>query len=228
MPITAATQAKDGSSPTRWRVFPSLVACEHCDVIYVRKAVAPGEVARCSRCSAVLYRGSRIELDGWLALTVTAAIVFLIANLNPVVRISIQGLQSEATLWQAGAALMHGASALIAIPTVLSVILIPFLQISVLLWVLGYAKRGRRAPGFRQSMRLLAAMRPWSMVEVCLLGVLIAVIKLSGFMNVSPGPGVWATAVLMVLLTLITQRDIHYLWELLSDEPGESEATNER
>lgn len=206
------------------KTFPALTVCEHCDAVFARRALAPGEVARCTRCDAVLFRSSALDVDRWLALTVAAAIAFVIANVYPIIRISLQGLHNEATLWQSVAALVHGPAAPIAVPTALSIILVPFFQISLLLWVLGYARQGRRAPGFAQAMRMLVALRPWSMVEVCMLGILVAVIKLSSYMQVAPGPGIWATAALMVLLTLVANRDIHLLWDMTARRPRGAEA----
>jgi paraquat-inducible protein A len=58
------------------------------------------------------------------------------------------------------------------------------------------------------------------MVEVGLLGILVAVIKLAGFVQVVPGPGIWAMAGLMVFLALIANRDIHWLWELAERAPA--------
>ncbi|MBX3679351.1 MAG: paraquat-inducible protein A [Rhodocyclaceae bacterium] len=201
------------------RTFPDLAVCEHCDSVYRRRTLASGQVARCDRCAAVLYRASGLDIDRWLALTIAAAIVFVIANVYPVVRISLQGLHNEATLWQSAAALAQGAAAPIALPAALSIIVVPFLQITLLGWLLLYARIGRRAPGFAPAMRLLVALRPWSMVEVALLGILVSVIKLSGFVQVLPGAGVWAVAALMVLITIIANRDIHLLWELTEQAP---------
>jgi paraquat-inducible protein A len=202
------------------KTYSHLVACEHCDSIYTRAPLVPGQVARCERCDAILYRASRLDVDRWLALTVAAAIVFVMAIVCPVIYISFKGLHNEATLWASAAALAHGPAAPIAVPTAMSIIIVPFLQITLLGWVLLYARFGKRAPGFERAMRMLVALRPWSMVEVCLLGILVAVIKLSGFLQVAPGAGIWATAFLMILLTIIANRDIHWLWEIT--EPARS------
>jgi len=194
------------------RTFPDLEICEHCDSVYRRRELAPGEFARCATCEAVLFRGRHLDVNGWLALTLTTAIVFLIANLYPVIRISLQGQHSEATLWQAAMALTYGPAAPIAVPTALAVIVVPGLQIALLGWILVAARDGRRAPGFAAVMRWLAMLRPWSMVEVAFLGILVAVIKLTSLVEVAPGPGIWATGLLMVLLTVIAHRDIGVLW----------------
>jgi paraquat-inducible protein A len=55
-------------------------------------------------------------------------------------------------------------------------------------------------------------------VEVCLLGALVAIVKLSGFLDVLPGVGIWATAALTVLIPLIASRDTHWLWERVRAE----------
>jgi len=191
------------------KTYPYLIACEHCDTVYQRCTLTSGEVARCRLCSAVLYRASPLNVDRWLALTVAAAIAFVIANSCPVIRIGFHGLHNEATLWDAAAALGQG-TALLAF----SIIGAPMLQIVLLGWVLGFARAGRRAPGFHQVMRVLVHLRPWCMIEVCLLGTLVAVIKLSSFVQVLPGAGIWAMAVLMALLGLIANRDMRWLWEL--------------
>ena len=196
------------------KTFPELVACEHCDSVYRRPVLAPGEIARCERCAAILFRARRLDIDGWLALTIAAAIAFIIANVCPVVLVNLQGQHNAATLWQSTAALAQGAAAPIAVPAALAIIVVPFLQISLLAWLLLHARAGRRAPGFALAMRVIVGLRPWSMLEVGLLGILVAVIKLSSSLEVAPGAGVWAMAALMVLVTVIANRDVHRLWIL--------------
>ena len=196
------------------KTFPELVACEHCDSVYRRPVLAPGEVARCERCAAILFRARRLDIDGWLALTIAAAIAFIIANVCPVVLVNLQGQHNAATLWQSTVALAQGAAAPIALPAALAIIVVPFLQIGLLAWLLLYARAGRRAPGFALVMRVIVGLRPWSMLEVGLLGILVAVIKLSSSLEVAPGAGVWAMAALMVLVTVIANRDVHRLWAL--------------
>lgn len=199
--------------------FPDLVVCEYCDHVCKRPPLSRGEKAICPRCAGTLYRASSLDIDSWFALTIAAAILFLIANTNPIIRVSMQGLHSETTLWQSATALAQGAAAPIAIPTAIIIIFAPLLQIGLLLWVLLHARMGLRAPGFAHAMRGLSCMRPWSMIEVGLLGILIADIKLSSYLEVTPGIGVFAMAGLMVLLILIANRDTHRLWQAFETPP---------
>jgi len=76
---------------------------------------------------------------------------------------------------------------------------------------------GRAAPGFKACMRALEHLRPWSMLEVGLLGVLVAIVKLAGMLDVHPGMGLWALGMLTVLVILISGRGIRRLWKDLED-----------
>jgi paraquat-inducible protein A len=61
-------------------------------------------------------------------------------------------------------------------------------------------------------MRLLVDLKPWSMLEVCLLGVLVALIKLNGLLDVQPGVGLLALVLLCVISIVVTNKSIQRLW----------------
>lgn len=89
---------------------------------------------------------------------------------------------------------------------------LPLVQLAVLLWVLGPLSRGVEPAAFRGAMRLLGLLRPWCMVPVFLLGVLVAVVKLAGMAAVSPGVGLFAFGVLTIFLTMLGRLTPHVLW----------------
>lgn len=192
-----------------------LIICEHCDSVYQGPTLAHKQTAHCSRCGALLDHGRRLNTEQLLALTVAAAILFLFANTFPIMGISMQGMSNDATLWSTVEALAQGRITLIALVAGLSIIFAPALQIILLAWVLVYARNGLMAPGFRLCMRTLEHLRPWSMLEVCLLGILVAIIKLAGLLEVHAGIGLWAVSMLTVMIILIGGRDVRGLWEEL-------------
>ncbi|WP_263264281.1 paraquat-inducible protein A [Pseudomonas sp. RIT-PI-S] len=191
---------------------PHWLICEHCDTLYRPVALHRGQASTCDRCGAVLERARRLSVQQHFALALTAAILFVFANAFPVIGISLEGLSNAATLLQSVQALNHGRITPMAAVTGLTIILAPLLQVALLCWVLGFACWGRVAPAFRLCMRTLEHLRPWSMLEVCLLGILVAIIKLGGMLDVHPGVGLWALAMLTVLLITISGRDVRYLW----------------
>jgi len=189
-----------------------VIICEYCDAVYRRMPLSRHQRALCVRCAGVLERHIGLTVQQRLALAVTGAILLVFANVYPVMTIGMQGLSNSATLWDSVMILSHGSITFIALVVALAVILAPILQVGLLIWVLAFAVRRHRAPGFAWCMRGLEALRPWSMLEVCLLGALVAVIKLAGLLDVIPGIGLLAMAALSVLLIYIAGRDVRDLW----------------
>jgi len=62
-------------------------------------------------------------------------------------------------------------------------------------------------------MKALDWLRPWSMLDVALLGVAVAAIKLAGMAEVAIGPGLWAMAALIGVTAMTAKGDPRWLWE---------------
>ena len=191
-----------------------LIICEHCDCVYQKVTLAKHQKTLCVRCGGVLQRYNGLTVQQRLALTLTALMLWIFANFYPVMSISLQGLKNSATLWDSVRALSLGPITFIALVAAISMIIAPIFQLVLLIWVLSHALAGHRSPGFKFCMRWLETLRPWSMLEVCLLGAMVAVIKLAGFLDVLPGIGLIALAILSLMMIRIAGRDVRDLWEL--------------
>ena len=194
--------------------YPDLTMCAGCDQTYARRSLSSSESARCRRCGSILEHARHFTISTWLALTLTAAILMLFANLFPVAVISLGGLESKATVWQSVVALASGPGAPVAVAAGMIAIGVPALQVITLLWILSFAVAGRSCPYFVPAMRVLRTSKPWGMVEVCLLAILVALVKLSGFLHVVAGIGIAAIVVLAPLMAIITNRNTEDLWPL--------------
>ncbi|WP_213939644.1 paraquat-inducible protein A [Pseudomonas sp. dw_612] len=192
-----------------------LIICEHCDCVYEKVTLAKHQKTLCTRCGGVLQRYNGLTLEQRLALTLTALMLWIFANFFPIMSISLKGLKNSATLWDSVLALSLGPITFIAMVAAISMIIAPIFQLLLLIWVLVFALKGQRSPGFRFCMRWLETLRPWSMLEVCLLGAMVAVIKLAGLLDVLPGIGLFALAVLSLMMIRIAGRDIRDLWDIL-------------
>ncbi|WP_409318243.1 paraquat-inducible protein A [Pseudomonas sp. KCJK9016] len=191
-----------------------LIICEHCDCVYEKSTLAAHQKTLCARCGGVLQRHNNLSVEQRLALSFTAAMLWLFANFYPVMSISMKGLKNSATLWDSVLALSQGPITFMAMVAAISIIIAPAFQLALLIWVLSFALASRRSPAFKLCMRWLETLRPWSMLEVCLLGAMVAVFKLAGMLDVIPGIGLFALAVLSLLLIRIAGRDIRDLWDL--------------
>ncbi|KPG97995.1 paraquat-inducible protein A [Pseudomonas sp. MYb2] len=191
-----------------------LIICEHCDCVYEKVTLAKHQKTSCVRCGGVLQRFNGLTVEQRLALTFTAAVLWLFANFYPVMSISMKGLKNSATLWDSVLALSQGPITFIAMVAAIAIIIAPAFQLVLLTWVLSFALGGKRAPGFKLCMRWLETLRPWSMLEVCLLGAMVAVFKLAGLLDVLPGIGLFALAALSLMMIRIAGRDIRDLWDI--------------
>ena len=155
-----------------------------------------------------------MSVQAWLAWTITSACLFVFANTFPVAIISLDGLNSKATVLQSISALAQGPGTPMAIAAGIVIIGIPGFQIALLLWMLSFAALGKPCPYFVVIMRCLHLSRPWGMTEVFLLGVLVAIVKLSSYLHVVIGAGVVSIALLAPLMVVITKHDTEELWRL--------------
>lgn len=192
-----------------------LIICEHCDSVYEKVTLAKHQKTLCTRCGGVLQRYNGLTVEQRLALTFTALMLWIFTNFYPVMSISFNGVKNSATLWDSVLALSMGPITFIAMVAAIAMIIAPIFQLMLLIWVLGFALGHQRSPGFKLCMRWLEALRPWSMLEVCLLGAMVAVIKLAGLLDVLPGIGLFALAALSLMMIRIAGRDIRELWDIL-------------
>jgi len=191
---------------------PSVVVCEGCDAVYRKAALHEREVARCPRCDTELARHKGEQHRRILPLTVASLVLFAIANLFPIVVIEIQGRSNQTTLFGAVLALSAEGMSFVALLVLATTLLFPFLQLCILLYLLVPFARQQR-PGFSLLVRILQSLRPWGMIEVFLLGVLVAIVKLTSSTTVLAGPALWAFIGLTVLLTSVMSFDPRAFWE---------------
>lgn len=191
-----------------------VLACPHCDALHRSVALGRHEIAVCIACGHTLARQHSLTVDQLLALSLAAALCFLIGNAYPLMTVDLAGMHTEVTVWGAALLMLHGWTALPAIVLAVSMFLLPLLQIVLTLWVLIFARMQRRAPGVRAVLVALHRSRPWSMTEVFLLGALVAIVKLSSWLPVAPGIGLWALVSLTILLTILSLVESRFWWAL--------------
>ncbi|HEX6018870.1 MAG TPA: paraquat-inducible protein A [Burkholderiaceae bacterium] len=188
------------------------VLCEECDAAYPAQRVRRDDLLRCRRCGAVLARGHGLPLDGQLALTLGALAVFAIGSLSPIVTLELSGIHTEATLLEATRLTWNSGAHLVAAISIATAFVFPLLVIALRLWVLVPLVLRRPVALLAPVMRLLRWVLRWSMVEVFMLGVLIAVVRSAGVTHVVLGAGIFAYMALTVLLTAIHAAGLQALW----------------
>ena len=187
--------------------------------MHARRALAAGTVARCLRCHALLGRGHRLSVAGQSALAVTSLIMLAIGNGFPIVTLELRGIHVETTLPEAVAHTWQTGEPLVAVLAAATALVFPLVVILLRLWLTGSLAAGRRPAGFVHGLRLLRWATRWSMVEVFLLGILIAVVRSAGIAGVVAGPALFSYVALAMLLAAEQESGLHRLWRLGSELP---------
>jgi paraquat-inducible protein A len=177
-----------------------LVACLECDLLQREPPVPEGGAARCPRCDAVLSRHRPDSLERTLALTVAGLLLFVVSNAFPFLAFEMQGQVTETTLGSGVARLYGQGWFLVASLVLFTTILAPALQLSLLFYVLVPLRLGRSPAGLVPAFRLVQHLRPWSMMEVFLIGILVALVKLAEMAEIVPGISLWSFAALILVV----------------------------
>lgn len=189
-----------------------LIACPECDRLHVRTPVRAGEKAKCVRCGAVLHQEPRWRADQMLAVVTAALIAFILANVYPILELRVQGTVSKATLLSSVVILWGEGRELLAAMVFVTAWLVPLFDLLAMAALLLAAMNGRRPAYFAPLLRLLLSVRPWGMIEVLMLGVLVSMIKLSHLALMTPGAALWAFICLTLLLAVVLTYDPRCLW----------------
>jgi paraquat-inducible protein A len=182
-----------------------VIVCHACDLAQRLEFPFAGTVrVRCVRCRAELYRTNDQSLDNAIALALTALVLFILANIYPLVSLRVNGAMRVTTLVGAAEALYGQGYGSVALLVAFTAVFVPLTQILTFLYVLVPLRRGRRAPGDSKLFRILVALRPWGMVEVFMLGAVVALVKLSAQAEVSPQISLIAYGLLMMAIAALT------------------------
>jgi paraquat-inducible protein A len=181
----------------------TLIACHECDLLHRVPPLPEKSKARCRRCGALLYVHFPKTIDRSLALAITGLVLLVIANIYPFLSLESQGTILETTLITGTIILSQQSMAGVAILVLLTSMLIPSILMGTLVYVLWPMKFGHRLPANRQAFRLALTLRPWSMTEIFLLGILVSVVKLAKMATIIPGTALFAFLALVFVLAAV-------------------------
>ncbi len=178
----------------------SLIACPHCDLLQRLPDLPPGASARCPRCDRELWRRREDSLDRALALALAAAVLLVIANVVPMLGLTVVGRQSYTTVFGGVVQLWNDGRELVAALVLFTAVVAPALQVAFMLAIVLGAQRERPPSWVGTLLRHHPTTCTWSMIEVMMLGVLVALIKIADYAKVIPGLALFVLGALIFLL----------------------------
>ncbi len=179
----------------------SAIECDDCGLLQQRVDLVPRQAAHCAACSAFLYHEKPGGVEKALALTIAALLLLAIANFTDFMTFEFKGRSQGNRIITGVLELIRLGYWPLGVLIFFASVVAPALHLTGMLCVLVPVGLGR-SPGYLGPLfRRLEALRPWSMLEVYLLGIFVAVIKLGQLASIELAVAFWAYLALIVVAT---------------------------
>lgn len=180
----------------------------------------------CKRCGEKLKWSLEINISACLALALTGLIFCVLANLYPIITFDVHGAK-QSNLLITGVIGLHDQNyTLVAALVLLCSMIAPFFRLLGLGYVLSACRMGWNAPGLREAFLFAGKMKPWSLIEVYAVALVVASARLDLLGEIECKIGaVFVVLLFIVCLALDQILDEGALWEEVARLRG-SQAVN--
>jgi paraquat-inducible protein A len=202
--------------------FSESVACPDCDLLQHIPPLGPGRKADCLRCGRTLVKQPTASLDLPLALTITAAIALIIAMTLPLMALHVVGRSASTTIPGAAYEMWLQGQLLVSVLVLFCAVIAPAGYVLFMLVLLLAARRTPVPHWAAEMLRWVGHLQVWSMLEVVMLGVLVALTKIAQLASVDPGIGMYAFgATILLIPAIMTNFDKREVWQRVKWSSGE-------
>lgn len=182
----------------------NIIACPDCDLLQHIPALPSRGAAHCPRCNHTIAVSKPDFLNRTLALTVAAAIVLIIANFTPLMGLVVVGRHSSTTILGGVLQMWRQGEEITAVLVAFCAVVAPAVHVGFMLTVLLALRRQPASSWVGTLLRISSLSQPWSMVEVMMLGILVALIKIADLATVIPGIAMFAVGAVIILIAAVT------------------------
>lgn len=185
--------------------------CCECDLLFTLPSLAKNQVAYCPRCNAKVVHGRDWSMTRLTAMAVTMLLLMPFAFTEPLIRIRLLGVKIDASLFEGIWQMSSQGDPLTASMVAFCTIGAPLtLALSLLYLRFGHAF----GMNLRPVLLMLERLKEWVMLDIYLIGMAVAVIKIKEYADIQAGSALIAylALTLLSLLTLI-HMNLEQLWE---------------
>lgn len=190
-----------------------LVVCTRCRATV--RAIGAGR-SRCPRCRSPLHARKPHSIATTSALVITAAVLYIPANVLPVMHTHTFFSDEDDTIMSGVISLAHQGSWPIALLVFFASIVVPLLKLVALGEILfAVSRKSIRQPQQRSRLfRIVEFVGRWSMLDIFAVSLLVALVQIQSLATIQVRPGALAFAAVVVLTMLAAQSfDERLLWD---------------
>ncbi|WP_146347779.1 paraquat-inducible protein A [Phaeobacter marinintestinus] len=181
----------------------SLIACPVCDLLHTDAVIPVGSQARCHRCHTVLMTPRSQAMTHIVMLATTSLILMVAAVFFPFLDVTAAGLERHSSVMDTILAFSTGLLMPLSFAVAALIVVLPTLRLVAILYtVTPMAIAYKPWPHAKAAFRLAESLQPWSMAEIFIVGVAVALVKIGGLATLKLGPAFWAFAALVIVTAL--------------------------
>lgn len=192
-------------------------SCHHC------RLLVPDELPACPRCHSRLHARKPNSIKRTMALLLSAAILFIPANVYPVMSVTRLGAGEPSTILGGVMQLIEAGMLPLALLVLFASIVVPGLKLLIFSYLLFSIQRGSawRPLDRTRLYRFVEVVGAWSMVDIYLVAILAAVVQLDFLATIRPGIGATFFAAVVVLTMFAAHSfDPRLIWDNNGNRTG--------
>ena len=204
------------SEPAEAPASGSLASCHDCALVVRLPTGRAHAAARCPRCGAKVHRRKVDSLARTWALVITAAMLYLPANLYPVMTVTSLGRSQSDTIMSGVIYLLQHGMWPLALVVFVASVMVPLLKLTALSGLLISVQRGSswRPRDRTRLYRITEVVGPWSMVDIYVVTILVALVRLGQLASIEAGLGAVFFGGVVILTLLAAQSfDPRLIWD---------------
>ncbi len=199
----------------------NMTGCHVCGLINRVDTAGRG---RCRRCGDRVHTRAPYSLQNTLALLLLAGLLYIPANSLPITHTTRFGAEQESTIIGGVVGFMQAGELPIAIVIFAASVLVPIGKMLALAWLCWWARRPDRSNPLMgaRMYRLIDFVGRWSMIDVFVVAILVALVRAESLMSITPGPAALAFAGMVIMSMIAVMRfDTRLLWETSAPRTAE-------
>ncbi len=200
------------------------IACHTCDMVCRQPAGTHDSV--CPRCGSSLHFRKTDSLRRTWALIMAAIILYFPANILPITRLNTLGQEQADTIMSGVIYFMFSGSWHIALVIFVASVVVPLMKIFTLIYLLvSVWKRSSFRPEDRTRLyRITEAVGRWSMVDIYVVTILVAMVKMGHLASIEAGPGaIFFAGVVVITMFAAESFDPRLIWDAMEDSHARSQ-----
>lgn len=189
------------------------IICRHCDMVSNVPHLAINYAAKCCRCGGTIYKRTKCNPSVLLALSLTALLVMIPAFYFPLISVNLLGITEDTNLLQ-GALMMLDSAPIVSVVVLFCAVIAPTLLISCIAFSSACLTYNYFPAYIPKVLYLSQSLMHWSMLEVYMVSLMVAVFKLMSYSDLYFGSGFYFLITLLLLdMTIISNYSNHAYWE---------------